>query len=147
MKKKKARAKIAKKSKARRPAKTKAKTRKMAAKRPAAKAKKAKKPKKTKKTKAVVAPRQQGVIAPVGGVLLGFVEDYYAKIGVVALTLKAPLAVGQRVQIIGHTTNFEQTVDSMQIDHMAVTQAASGDGVGIKVRDRARGRDHVYLLK
>ena len=79
--------------------------------------------------------------------LLGFVEDYYAKIGVVALTLKAHVSVGQKIQVLGHTTNFQQTVDSMQIDHAAVTEGTPNDGVGIKVTSRARGGDHVYLLK
>ena len=80
-------------------------------------------------------------------VLLGFVEDYYAKIGVIALTLKAPVSVGQKIQVLGHTTNLQQTVDSMQIEYAAVTQAGPKDGVGIKVTGRARGGDHVYLLK
>lgn len=88
-----------------------------------------------------------GVIAPVNSVFLGVVEDYYAKIGVIALTLKAPLALGQQIQVLGHTTDFQQPVDSMQIDHAALTLAKAKDGVGIKVVSRARSGDHVYLLK
>jgi hypothetical protein len=138
MKKKKVHAKAAKKTKARKVVKSKAK--KSSAKRP---------PTKTAKKKAAkkAAPPKPGVIAPVNGVLLGFVEDYFAKIGVIALKLKSSIAVGQKMQVLGHTTNFEQTVDSMQIEHVAVPQAKSGDSVGIKVINRARGGDHVYLLK
>jgi hypothetical protein len=88
-----------------------------------------------------------GVIAPLNSVLLGFVEDYFAQVGVIALTLKASVAVGQRIQVLGHTTHIEQSVDSMQIDHASVTQAGTNDGIGIKVKDRARRGDHVYLLK
>ena len=88
-----------------------------------------------------------GVIPPANSVLLGFVEDYFAKIGVIALTLKAPLAVGQQIQVLGHTTNLEQAVDSMQIDHVPVQQANVKNAVGIKVIGRARRGDHVYLLK
>jgi hypothetical protein len=143
MKKKKARAKVVKKSKPRKAAKSKAK--KSSAKRPPTKA--AKKSKAGKKTKKGAAPPKPGVIAPVNGVLLGFVEDYFAKIGVIALTLKASIAVGQKMQVLGHTTNFEQTVGSMQIDHAPVAQAGANDSVGIKVNDRARSGDHVYLLK
>jgi hypothetical protein len=142
MKKKKARAKAAKKSKARKVVKSKAK--KSSAKRPPTKA--AKKSKPRKKAKKAAVPPKPGVIAPVNGVLLGFVEDYFAKIGVIALTLKS-IAVGQKMQVLGHTTNFEQTVGSMQIDHAPVTQAGANDSVGIKVNDRARAGDHVYLLK
>jgi hypothetical protein len=141
MKKKKARTKPAKKAKAKKPAKAKVKAKKSSAKRPPAKAK----AKKTVKKK--TAPPKQGVIPPVNGVLLGVVEDFYAKIGVIALTLKAGVSQGQKIQVLGHTTNFEQVVDSMQINHAVVTQAGPKDGVGIKVRDRARSGDHVYLLK
>jgi hypothetical protein len=140
MKKKKVHAKAAKKTKARKVVKSKAK--KSSAKRPPTKA--AKKKKAAKKT---AAPPKPGVIAPVNGVLLGFVEDYFAKIGVIALKLKSSIAVGQKMQVLGHTTNFEQIVDSMQIEHVAVAQAKSGDSVGIKVINRSRGGDHVYLLK
>ena len=87
------------------------------------------------------------MIAPVNGILLGIVEDYFAKIAVIALTLKAGVAVGQRIQVLGHTTNFEEAVESMQIDHVPVSQARTNDGVGIKVIGRARAGDHVYLLK
>src|SRR6267142_1564472 len=140
MKKKKARAKAAKKTKARKAVKSKAK--KPSAKRPPTKAAKKSKPSKKAKKRAA-APPKPGVIAPVNGVLLGFVEDYFAKIGVIALTLKSPVAVGQKMQVLGHTTNFEQSVDSMQIDHNPVTQAGQNDSVGIKVNDRARAGDHV----
>ena len=84
--------------------------------------------------------------------LLGFVEDYYAKIGVIALDAsRRPVrfAVGQKIQVLGRvTTNLQgRPVDSMQIEHAPVTQAGPKDGVGIKVTGRARGGDHVYLLK
>jgi hypothetical protein len=137
----KAKSKASKKAKARKPAKSKSKAKKSSAKRPPVKA-----AKKAKKAKAV-APPKPGVIAPTNSVLLGFVEDYFAKVGVIALTLKAPVSVGQRIQVLGHTTNLEQTVDSMQIDHAPVTQAKPKDGIGIKVIGRARCGDHVYLLK
>lgn len=140
--KKKTKSKAAKKAKARKPAKTKAKAKGKA--KPKAKAKKSSS--KRSKTKAG-APPKPGVIAPTNSVLLGFVEDYFAKIGVIALTLKAPVSVGQKIQVLGHTTNLQQTVDSMQIDHVSVTQAGPKDSVGIKVINRARGGDHVYLLR
>jgi hypothetical protein len=142
MKKKKARTKAkpkaAKKSKARKPVKAKAKLKKSSAKTAS---------KKTKSKKKTAAPPKPGVIAPSNSVLLGFVDDFFAKIGVIALVLKAPVSVGQKIQVLGHTTNFEQTVDSMQIEHAAVAQAKPKDGIGIKVISRARCGDHVYLLK
>jgi hypothetical protein len=146
MKKKKAKAKVARKSKpkkaAKKPAKSKVKAAKSKAKKPAKGAKR-----KGSKAGAGKNPPKPGVIAPPNSVLLGYVEDYFAKIGVVALTLEAGVSVGSRVHILGHTTNFEQTVDSMQIDHQPVTQAGKKDSVGIKVTTRARCGDHVYLIK
>jgi hypothetical protein len=139
----KAKSKAGKKAKARKPVKAKAKAKTKVK----GKAKAKKSSPKRQKTKSKAAPPKPGVIAPLNSVLLGFVEDYFAKIGVIALTLKAPVMVGQKIQVLGHTTNLQQTVDSMQIDHIPVTQARVGDSIGMKVIGRARGRDHVYLLK
>ena len=88
----------------------------------------------------------RGIPAPPNGILLGRVEDYFAHIGVAALTLSAPLALGAHIHVLGHTTSFEQTIDSMQIDHQPVTRADKSAAVGIKVTSRARRGDHVYLL-
>jgi hypothetical protein len=142
MKKKKVRAKkTTKKVKTRKSAKPKAgsrsKTKKRSAKRPP-----------VKKAAKVESPAvKPTVIAPPNSVFLGLVDDFYAKIGVIALILKAPLFAGSRIQVIGHTTNFDQVVDSMQIEHSPVTQAAANEGIGIKVISRARRGDHVYLLR
>jgi hypothetical protein len=134
----KGKSKAAKKAKIRKPKKAKSRPKKSSVKAAS---------KKAKKTKAAVAPPKPGVIAPPNSVLLGYVDDYFAKIGVIALVLKAPVSVGQKIQVLGHTTNFEQTVDSMQIEHAPVAKAGPKDGIGIKVIGRARCRDHVYLLK
>ena len=99
---------------------------------------------KRKTRKAVAKPLT--IIAPANGILLGRVEDYFAKIGVMALTLQKALAVGDHLHVLGHTTNLEQPAESMQIDHQPVTQAAAGSAVGIKVTSRVRRRDYVYLI-
>jgi len=104
---------------------------------------KARKSKSLPKQKATPKP---GVIAPINSVRLGYVEDYFAKVGVIALTLEKPVSTGMRIQVLGHTTNFEQVLTSMQIDHQPVALASAKSGVGIKVGSRARKGDHVYLL-
>jgi hypothetical protein len=118
----------------------KAKTRK-AGKRSGAAKGRAKKAKKTQPS-----TRAAQIMAPPNSVHLGRVEDYFAHIGVIALTLETSLSVGNRIQVLGHTTHFEQTVDSMQIEHQPVSQAGEKAGVGIKVINRARAGDHVYRL-
>ena len=77
---------------------------------------------------------------------MGFVEDYFAHVGVIALTLRAGLSVGDTIRIKGHTTDITQKVESMQIDHQSVQTASSGDSVGIKLVDRARKGDALYKI-
>ncbi len=79
-------------------------------------------------------------------VLLGEVEDYFAKIGVIALTLKQPLAVGDSVHVKGHTTDITQPCASMQIEHESVRAAKKGDGIGLKVENRCRKGDKVFRV-
>jgi putative protease len=78
---------------------------------------------------------------------IGRVVDYYAKVGVVALEItQGELNVGDTIHLKGHTTDFVQTVESMQIEHEAVQTAKAGDSVGIKVKERARGHDLVFKV-
>jgi len=78
---------------------------------------------------------------------VGEVFHYFGHIEVAAIKLTdGSLAVGDTVQIQGPTTNVEQTVDSMQIEHGAVSNAAQGQEVGMKVRERVREKDFVYKL-
>jgi hypothetical protein len=120
--------------------------------RPKARAKarpKAKKAAKKVKAKKKSAPKKGAlsVIPPPNSVLLGRVEDFYAQVGVIALTLQKPLRVGDRLNVLGHTTNIDQRVDSMQINHQAVQEAGPKDGVGIKVNGRSRRGDYVFVIK
>ena len=77
---------------------------------------------------------------------VGRVMDYFAKISVAGIDLTAKLRVGDTIRIKGHTTDLEQSVDSMQIDRDSVEEAGAGDKIGIKVKDRCRGGDHVYRV-
>jgi putative protease len=77
---------------------------------------------------------------------IGVVEDYFAKISVIAVKLEGELKVGDKIHIKGHTTDFIQTVESMQIEHQQVDVAKKGDSVGIKVEQRCRKGDVVYKI-
>lgn len=77
---------------------------------------------------------------------VGTVEDYFAKISVIAVKLEGELKVGDKIHIKGHTTDFYQQVESMQIEHNQVTSAKKGDSVGIKVSERCRKGDVVYKV-
>lgn len=80
-------------------------------------------------------------------VMIGKVTDYFAKIGVAALVINnGDLSLGDTIHFIGHTTDFEQKINSMQIEHQPVDFAKTGDAVGIKVKDRVRHGDKVYKI-
>ncbi|MEM1508055.1 MAG: translation elongation factor-like protein [Candidatus Bathyarchaeia archaeon] len=77
---------------------------------------------------------------------VGKVTHYFTKIGVAVISLTDTLSVGDRILIRGTTTNFEQTVESMQIEHKNVNVAYSGQSVGLKVSQRVREGDKVYKI-
>src|SRR5256712_8262105 len=78
---------------------------------------------------------------------VGEVFHFYGKIGVAAIRLTDDgIAIGDTVQIQGPSTNLEQTVDTLQIEHAVVSRAEPGQEVGMKVRERVREKDFVYKL-
>jgi len=79
---------------------------------------------------------------------VGRVSKYFGHISVAAIELEnGPLKVGDRVHVKGHTTNFEQTVDSIQIEHESVQEAKLGASIGIRVKERVRPHDEIYRVK
>ncbi len=78
---------------------------------------------------------------------VGVVTHYFTRIGVAAVDLTdGDLAVGDRIHIKGHTSDFYQDVESMQIEHRQVERAERGAKVGIKVKEHAREHDIVYKV-
>jgi len=77
---------------------------------------------------------------------LGKVFDYYGKVGVIALKLGATLKVGDRIKVKSKLGDFEQTVESMQIEHEAVQAAKKGSDVGIKVIQPCKKGDEVLKI-
>ncbi len=84
--------------------------------------------------------------APVEKKLVGKMSHYFTKIGVGVVELSDELKVGDRISIEGATTNIQQTVDSMQIEHENVQSAGSGQSIGLKIVERTREGDLVYKL-
>jgi selenocysteine-specific translation elongation factor len=79
-------------------------------------------------------------------VVIGKVSDFFARPVVAGIELTGALKLGDKIHIKGHTTDMELTVDSMQIDNENVTEAKSGDSIGVKISDRARRGDTVYKV-
>lgn len=78
---------------------------------------------------------------------IGSVIEYFAKPSVAAIEMTAgSLAVGDTIRIKGATTDFEQRIESMEIDRKPVTAVSKGQSVGIKVKERVRLHDKVYKV-
>jgi putative protease len=78
---------------------------------------------------------------------IGIVTHYFGKIGVAALKITdGELRVGDMIRIKGHTSDFTQAVDSMQVEHESVEIARKGDEVGMKTAEYAREHDTVYKV-
>ena len=78
--------------------------------------------------------------------LIGKVTHYFGKISVAGIELSGSLKVGNTISIEGATSNFEEEITSMQIDNDVVPEANAGDLIGIKVKEKARVGDNVYLI-
>lgn len=76
--------------------------------------------------------------------IIGEVTHYFPKVRAAVIKLKAPLTTGDLVKIKGHTTDFQQTVTSLQIDHVPVASAKRGQEIGLLVDSRVRQHDIVY---
>mgnify|MGYP001595270399 FL=1 len=77
--------------------------------------------------------------------LVGKITHYYNAIGVGIIELSGALKVGDAVHIKGKATDFEQMVDSLQIEHKEVQSAKKGDVIGIKTKQKVKEGDEVYL--
>ena len=75
---------------------------------------------------------------------IGHITHFFTKISVAVIELIAPLAVGDTIMIKGPTTDFEQVVESMQIEHNNVQSAEAGQSIGLRVAQRVRENDMVY---
>lgn len=77
---------------------------------------------------------------------IGIVSHYYGHLGVAAVVLEGDLSVGDTVHIKGHTSDFTQKIDSIQMEHKTIPQAKKGEDIGIKVTNHVREHDVVYKV-
>lgn len=77
---------------------------------------------------------------------IGAITHYYSKIGVGIIELKDAVKVGEKIKIKGHSTDIEQDIDSIQIEHKEVEKAKKGDVIGLKVNDKVREGDEIYKV-
>lgn len=84
--------------------------------------------------------------APLSEREIGVVTHYWDHLGVAGVHLAQPIDVGDHIHVLGHTTDFEQDVGSMQMEHHAVYHGNAGDDIGIRVSGHAREHDTVFKL-
>jgi len=78
---------------------------------------------------------------------VGEVIKFFSKASVAAIKVtEGTLKVGDRIKIKGHTTDFEDQIQSMQIENQPVEKAEAGNLIGIKVKDRVREKDVVWKI-
>ena len=75
---------------------------------------------------------------------IGRITHFFSKINVAVIELKAPLKVGDTIVVKGPKTDFQQVVDSMQIEHENVQTALAGQSIGLRVVQRVRETDIVF---
>jgi hypothetical protein len=77
------------------------------------------------------------------------VTHYFSHLSVAILQLEpgTSLRLGDAIHIVGHTTDFSQKVESLEVDHAPVTEVGPKDDFGLKVTDHAREHDVVYKLR
>jgi hypothetical protein len=78
---------------------------------------------------------------------VGRITHFFPKANVAVLELSAPVNNGDKIIIRGSTTNVEQTIDSMEIEHEQITTAGAGQSIGLKVVGRVRENDIVYRVR
>jgi len=84
---------------------------------------------------------------PPGGVRIGVVTHYFSHLSVAIIRLESgSLREGDYVHIKGHTSDFSQPVNSMEVEHMHVGEVFPGQSFGLKVREHAREHDVVYKV-
>jgi len=77
---------------------------------------------------------------------VGRVSHFFGKVSVAIIEVTDTISVGDQILIKGPTTDIEQTVDSMEIEHVKVKQVEAGQSIGMKVKGRVREKDTVYKI-
>ena len=93
-------------------------------------------------------PKPAAPIAPPGMERIGIITHYYNHLSVAIVQLDTgSLRVGDTIHIKGHTSDFAQPVESLEIDHVHVNEARPGQSFGLRVKEHAREHDIVYKAK
>ena len=76
---------------------------------------------------------------------IGKITHFFDKIGVAVIELTKELKIGDKILVKGATTDFSQVIDSMQVEHKNIAKAKKGQSIGVRVKERVRPNDKVFL--
>ncbi len=79
-------------------------------------------------------------------VRVGKVTHYFDRIGVAVLKLYEALKVGDTIRVHGRTTDFTQSIDSLEIEHQKIQSAGPGDEVALKVKEPVHEGDLILKV-
>jgi putative protease len=77
---------------------------------------------------------------------IGEITHFFGKIKVGVIKLSDNLKVGDKIRIVGGEREFDQTVESMEVDKEKIKKAKKGDAVGLKLKGKAREGYEVFKL-
>lgn len=100
---------------------------------------------KTVKTKKAN-PKPRTKISVKNDNVIGKIIHYFPHVKAAVIKLSAPLSVGEKIKIKGHTTDFTQVITSMQMDRVDITSAKPKEEIGLLVNSRVRQHDTVYKI-
>lgn len=84
--------------------------------------------------------------APLHEQEVGVITHFWSKIGVAGIHMEAPVDLGDHIHVRGHSDDFEQDVDSIEIDHAKVAHVDAGSDVGIRLNAQAHEHDRVFKM-
>jgi len=101
-----------------------------------------------KKAKGAASQKQPAMVKEALAILpVGKVTHYFPHVCAAVIRIsQGTIRQGEVLSFRGHTTNFKQAADSMQIDRQPIRIARTGDEIGIRVRSRVRAGDLVYKV-
>lgn len=77
---------------------------------------------------------------------IGKITHYFGHLGVGIIELSDTLKLGDTIHILGHSEDFTQKVDSLQIEHAEVQEGKKGDSIGLKVNQKVHEHDKVFKV-
>lgn len=100
---------------------------------------------KIKKNKAVSIKKRRKALE-IKERMSGIITHYFTKVRAAVVKLSLPLSIGDKIKIKGHTTDFAQNIESLQLDKMPIKNAKKGQEIGLLVNSRVRQGDIVYKV-